>query len=229
MEKEVIILTKSDKNGGYCVAGIDIATGNFIRIVSEDIVSEHALFDNHLIYRGSHEYVDIMDVVKVKLKGKDNCWYQPENYVIQGNNSFEKIRVANKDEIRDYLMDLDYVFYNDEKCVTPELIREFRDKYSLVIFKVDKLKLWLDNRNNQKLLANFEYNNVEYSYINITDHNITQRYISNVAEKSPRPYIMYNPILIMSLGTLYQGSHFKLIANIIEDDNEYWGQNPFAF
>lgn len=229
MEKEVIILTKSHKNGGYCVAGIDIETGDFIRMVSEDTYSEHALFDNHLKYSESDEYVEVMDVVNVKLKGKDNCWYQPENYIIQGNNSFEKIRVASKDEIRKYLMDLDYIFYNDEKCVSPSLIEEFRDKYSLIIFKVEKLKLWLDNRNQGRILANFIYKDIEYSYINITDHNITQRYINRVAINSPRPYVICNPILIMSLGTLHQGAHFKLIANVIEDNNAIFGKNPFVF
>jgi hypothetical protein len=228
MDKEVIILTKSDKNGGYCVAGIDKATGEFIRLVSEDIKSEHALFPNHLRYKGCTSSVEIMDIVDVRLKGKDKCWYQPENYIIEGEDSFKKIGTATKEEIRNYLMNIDYIFYNNEKCVSPDLIKEFRDRCSLVIFKVDKLKLWLDKRNPERILANFKYNNNEYSYINITDHNITQKYINNIEMNDPRPYEINGAILIMSLGVLHQGKHFKLIANIIEDESLWWEKNPFV-
>lgn len=70
MEKRVIILTKSDKNGGYCVAGIDVNTGNFIRLVSEDENSNYALSDNDLIYDDERTYVEPMDIVNVQLKGK---------------------------------------------------------------------------------------------------------------------------------------------------------------
>lgn len=36
MEKKIIILTKSKKHSGYCVAGIDYETGEWIRLVSSD-------------------------------------------------------------------------------------------------------------------------------------------------------------------------------------------------
>ena len=48
MKNEVIILTKSIKRGGYCVAGIDANTGEWIRIVSDDEYTEHAVLDSHM-------------------------------------------------------------------------------------------------------------------------------------------------------------------------------------
>ena len=33
MKKDIIVLTKSDKRAGYCVAGIDRLTGEWVRIV----------------------------------------------------------------------------------------------------------------------------------------------------------------------------------------------------
>lgn len=44
MEKKIIILTKSKKHSGYCVAGIDYETGEWIRLVSSDLETEGALF-----------------------------------------------------------------------------------------------------------------------------------------------------------------------------------------
>ena len=43
MEKTIIILTKSKKHSGYCVAGIDFETGEWIRLVSSDIETEGAV------------------------------------------------------------------------------------------------------------------------------------------------------------------------------------------
>lgn len=35
MEKEIIILTKSAKYGGLCVAGVDFKTGEWVRLVKK--------------------------------------------------------------------------------------------------------------------------------------------------------------------------------------------------
>ena len=43
MEKKIIILTKSKKHSGYCVAGIDYETGEWIRLVSSDLETEGAV------------------------------------------------------------------------------------------------------------------------------------------------------------------------------------------
>lgn len=43
MRKKVILLTKSLKNGGYCVAGIDYYTGQWIRLVSGNQETKGAL------------------------------------------------------------------------------------------------------------------------------------------------------------------------------------------
>lgn len=43
MEKDIIILTKSFEKSGYCIAGIDYETGEWIRLVSSDIFNEGAV------------------------------------------------------------------------------------------------------------------------------------------------------------------------------------------
>lgn len=43
MKKNIIILTKSIKHGGFCVAGIDTDNGEWIRLISSDANSEHAV------------------------------------------------------------------------------------------------------------------------------------------------------------------------------------------
>ncbi|ENZ02484.1 hypothetical protein HMPREF1092_01719 [Clostridium thermobutyricum] len=227
MEKEVIILTKSDKNGGYCVAGIDKENGKFIRLVSEDKDSNFALNDNDLIYEGEENQVEIMDIIRVQLKGKQNCGYQPENYIIDDNYYIEKVGTATKKEISNYLMNQDYIFYNASNFVHIEEIEKQLKKYSLIMFKVCELKLWIDRFKPHRITANFFHNGHEYSFIKITDHSLTQKYHEKVLKSSPRPFILNNAILVMSLASDYKGigEHYKIVANIIEEDNLYWGES----
>lgn len=227
MEKEVIILTKSDKNGGYCVAGIDKNNGNFIRLVSEDNKSNFALYDNDLIYVDEENYVETMDIVRVQLKGKQNCGYQPENYTIDNSYYMEKIGTITRSEIIKYLMNKDYIFYNISNCIDREELEKQLKKYSLIIFEVSKLKLWKDMYKEGRITASFVHNVNEYNFIKVTDHNLTQKYYQRVIESSPRPFILNNAILIMSLAPEFRGKHYKLVANIIEEEPLYWYEEPF--
>ena len=49
MKKEVAILTKSSKYKGYCVAGIDVNTGEWVRFVSDNEQTHGALSAKHSI------------------------------------------------------------------------------------------------------------------------------------------------------------------------------------
>ena len=48
---EMVVLTKSAKNGGHCVAGIDVDTGNWVRLVSNDLNTHGALSDQDMQYQ----------------------------------------------------------------------------------------------------------------------------------------------------------------------------------
>ncbi|MBY0755130.1 hypothetical protein K5V21_06645 [Clostridium sardiniense] len=218
MKKKVIILTRSDKNGGYCVAGIDVKKERFIRLVSDDEGTDYALTDNDIMYEDGTQ-MQPMEIIEVELLGKQGSENQPENYIIDDSKYFEKVGKAKKSEIREYLMKPDFIFYNSEASVLEEDMEEILDKYSLVLFRVDEFKLWLDKFKDGRITANFNYNDEEYRFIKITDHTLTDRYYDKVEECSPRPYVIKKAILVMSLaGVAVKGKYYKLVANIIEDN-----------
>ncbi|MCT4605741.1 MAG: hypothetical protein N4A64_06485 [Marinisporobacter sp.] len=218
MEKEVLILTKSDKNGGYCVAGVDRENGKFIRLVSDDTETEYALSKYDIEY-DDHTELEVMDIIKVKLKEKQECWYQPENYIIDREYYFLKIAKTNIQEIKNYIMTEPYIFYNSDKSVDETIIKNQLNKYSLIMFRVDKLNLWKNKYKDRKIMASFDYNGESYSFIKITDSNLTEIYYDKVSKCAPRPFVIEGAILVMSLaGSHSDGRHYKLIANIIEDE-----------
>lgn len=218
LKKNVIILTKSDKNGGYCVAGIDIDKNRFIRLVSEDESTDYALSDDDIIYKDG-TVMKPMDIIEVKLLGKQHSYNQPENYIIDNSKRFKKIGEVEKSDIREYLMQPDFIFYNSNASVSEEEMDEVFNKYSLVLFRVKKLNLWLDRFKEGRIMASFMYNGESYNYIKITDYRLTEKYYDEVAQCNPRPYVIDNAILVMSLaGVAVKGKYYKLIANIIEDN-----------
>ena len=69
-EIQIIILTKSSKHSGYCVAGVDVNTGEFYRIVTEDDTTNGALAKEDLLYENNKE-CQIFDEVVVPVTGNE--------------------------------------------------------------------------------------------------------------------------------------------------------------
>lgn len=89
-DMEIVILTKSSKNNGYCVAGIDINDGKWVRLISDDEDSHGALFYHHMKY-DTGTTCEILDVVKAPCIQKNPSPYQPENVLIDTNQCWKKL------------------------------------------------------------------------------------------------------------------------------------------
>ena len=73
MRREIIILTKSDKVAGYCVAGVDRNTGEWIRVVSSNAATEHAVpYEDLITDDGAlveiYDMVLCQDLVQIKMR-----------------------------------------------------------------------------------------------------------------------------------------------------------------
>lgn len=216
LKKDVIILTKSDKNGGYCVAGIDVSSKKLIRLVSENKETDFALSLDDITYK-NNSIMQPLDKITVELKGKQNSINQPENYIIDNKEQFLKIGQSDKYTIEKYIMDKPNIFYNSNNCVTDNDLKGISQRYSLMLFKVNQINLWKDTFKDNRINASFTYNQQEYKYIKITDSELTKRYYNDVCQQNGRPYRINNVLLIMSLtGQRFQNKgYYKLIANII--------------
>lgn len=80
MSKEIVILAKSFKRGGYCIAGIDTTTGEWIRPISNDISNEGAVPVADIIYTDGNQ-VEILDIVEIEISSHKPTESQPENYI----------------------------------------------------------------------------------------------------------------------------------------------------
>ena len=66
MKKTIIILTKSKKHSGYCVAGIDYETGEWIRLLSSDNETEGAVPRDDLVFSNG-QILEVYDIISCEL------------------------------------------------------------------------------------------------------------------------------------------------------------------
>ena len=83
-----VILTKSSKHGKYCVAGIDISNGNWVRLTTDDVNTDGAVSDEDL------ECIDgrnaqVMDEIEIDVE-PDPDPIQPENMKIIPRNGLPR-------------------------------------------------------------------------------------------------------------------------------------------
>ena len=110
MKREVAILTKSSKYKGYCVAGIDINTGEWVRFVSDNVQTHGALSVYDISY-ANRCICKPLDVVRVDVVGAAPLAHQPENYLIDSHEYWRKtgectlsdVLAVHPAEVRPYL------------------------------------------------------------------------------------------------------------------------------
>jgi hypothetical protein len=216
--KEIILLAASEKYNNYCIAGIEVETGEWVRIISEDQSIHGAVKKEDMIFEDGTT-PSLLDIIRIKCKYHKPNYFQPENYVFDDQYFWEKTgKVTIDDVIRLHPPEnRDYIFFDTEKKIHKNCFIELSDsqKYSLIFLEPDSpnvcVKQWPERKN---ITMNFNYKGNSYRYIAITDLDFLEKY-SNFGDGY---YPIFNrTFLIMSLGECYNkdNCHYKLIAAVI--------------
>lgn len=170
MKREVAILTKSSKYKGYCVAGIDINTGEWVRFVSDNEQTHGALSVYDISY-ADRRICKPLDVVLVDVVGAAPLAHQPENYLIDSHEYWRKtgectlsdVLAVHPAEVRPYL------YGNLSPFVDGEEIDDIG--YSLTLVKVSSLTINQTTNiyGKPKTKASFVYNGKLYTNMSVTD------------------------------------------------------------
>lgn len=212
MKNEVIILTKSIKRGGYCVAGIDANTGEWIRIVSDDEYTEHAVLDSHMRYSNGNS-VNIFDIVRIDFIEHVPIPVQPENWLFNDSVAWTKTGQSSLKEVLSIhpYENPDYIFYNTDKAVSDDYNFP-RNHSSLILVKVPYSQVFIKTFERKKFNYNFTYNGRRYQYISITDEDIRNRMNDKIDGLYPcRP----NLPVVFSLADTYEGKYYKIAAQFL--------------
>ena len=212
MEKKIIILTKSKKHSGYCVAGIDYETGEWIRLVSSDLETEGAVPCEDL-QCSNGETLEVYDIIMCRLLRKCGTIVQPENCLYDETVKWKKVGKSNLDEvIKIHGYDsVEYVFENEDTKLPADWI--FSGNPSLCLLKVKDASIWVRTFEDKKISLNFTYDDVRYKYMSISQIDLLNYY----RNKTDDSYPLGTVTVVFSLTDKYywNGKYYKVVAQIL--------------
>ena len=222
MEKELVLLAQSRKYGNYCVAGIDTTTGEWIRLVSEDPAIANAVRQEAMVCQDGG-IAKVMDIVRVSCQSRERSFHQSENHVLTpGMRWIRKGQTTLAEVLRLHQPERHAVlFYNRDRRVDRTDIEAVpaERRYSLALIRPSHVMIaviqWPE-KVAPSITACFLYEGKEYSWVSMTDLEVTRLY----GAKQPGRYRLPDNAelyFVMSLGEVFvrDGYHYKLVASVL--------------
>lgn len=212
MKKNIIILTKSDKRAGYCVAGIDEMTGEWIRIVSSNEVTEHAVPLKDMVCDNG-ELIEIYDVVEIDFLKSVATQVQPENYLYNESAKWKKKRKSSLNEVLRLrgCDNTEYVFGNENYRLTEDEVGQ--QEKSLLLLKVDDPWYQIKEFPERKVVQlNFRFKGINYRFFKITQASLKEKYLAY----NEGQYTTGTQFFVFSLTDKYKdGKYYKVVAQAL--------------
>ncbi len=211
MTKDIIILAKSTKHyPSYCIAGIDVNTGEWIRPISDDVEKEGAVPPDDIIYEDGTE-VNVLDIVRISFIKAFPSNAQPENMLYDDTIYWEKIGETTIEEIaKNYeLNNQNFIFSNTKK----DLFENELPGNSLMLVKIQNPYIVVKTFEKRKIQICFDYNNCHYDYIRVEDTNVVEQY----NRCNDGTYYLPNELYaVLSLTDKYYktGKYYKMLAHL---------------
>lgn len=214
MIKNIIILTVSYKHQGYCVAGIDLHDGSWIRIVSRDIHNERSVPLSVITFEDG-SLVAPFDVMRINFSEHCPTALQPENWLYDDSKEWIYLRKSNIEEVLKIHPhdNPDFIFFNNDRCVVDHDL--IKGTPSLIITEIENPLLNIRTFEKKKYKLSFDYNNNSYSNISVTDPEFRRMH----AHLDDGTYSFdSNLIAVLSLADKYEidGKYYKIVANLFE-------------
>lgn len=219
MRRKMLLLTKSKKNHGYCIAGIDTLTGEWVRLSKE---GESSFPKQDFKYSNGAE-PEILDCIDFDAIRKGDNAYHPEDIIVDSSSlcrSSCDYRTIISNRLRFDYNNQKAVYYNRHpKLIDSMLPRDFKNNpYSLMIIEPENAELRMENGNCR---ANFSWKGIDYYDFRVTDIDIKSKMI-----ESSRNNVMLDDVyFVISLGEAFEieadsiKDYYKLVAAIIDKNN----------
>lgn len=161
------------------MAGIDIATGEWVRPVSLDRGSKGAVLQSDIKYDYGSE-VQPLDVVRIKLATKQRKnFIQPENFFYDAGYRWQRLgRYTIAQVLEQYgYTDRDFIFYNNDRKVHPrDMPQQAHESLLLLRVKVLSVRVEIGRKKQKKFYLDISYNDELYKRISVSDLNVRQYY-----------------------------------------------------
>lgn len=214
--RKLIILAESAKYGNYCVAGVDVETGKWIRPISEKPELEDAVPLDDLKYPDGSR-VELLDVVEIKFSDQSaNNPIQPENFFYNAKYYWQKVgRVTLQELIDGRGYDLrDNIFYNSYRSILGADVVKLEARESLLLLPVANLFIVVEEaEDHKKFFADFVYQGKEFYRFSVGDIEVRNKFADNGAGKY---FLKDSATVVFSLTNPYHKNAecYKMLAQI---------------
>jgi len=216
---DAVIMAKSLMFGNFCVAGIDVETGAWVRFVAFE--TGEPLADFNLMYVNAPGSCEVLDVGRIGIAGQVPKNNHTEDLMIK-YTSWLKMGKMKIDEVLKIHApeNHEFIFGTPNDYVDVSEMKKLKLNYSLILIKVENLKIFFNENFHGDIRgrADFIYNGVEYKNIRVTDpyYEINESLIKKFH------FIMPEAYLVMSMPSQpfwKNGKYYKLIAKIFPVKN----------
>ena len=210
MKIDSVIMAKSNMFGKFCVAGIDLYSGKWVRFVSFE--DGEPLEDFQLIFINSPGSCKVLDTARIPIARKIGHSRQnhSEDFMIKYAAWLKLGQMNLQDVIKFHPPEnYDYLFGNSREYLTLDEMSSCKINYSLILIEAEDLKIYheLNYNNELKTRADFDYNGDLYTHIRVTDPDFD----------NGKNLLIPHAYLVMSMPAKplrENGRFYKLIAKI---------------
>jgi hypothetical protein len=201
-QREMVILANSIKNGAYCVAGKCTDNNEWVRPVSSNMGD--ALSYNQVLCNNPYGSFKVKPLQKVKV-GFDKPVpqiNQPENFLIDSSTWTQNFKINNDELTR--LLDAPDSLWGEDSAISFNAIATKQINIPQSLYLVQVENLILSKSSDDKRRAKFTYNCISY------DLPVTDPMFDSLIEEEA----VLQGILCISLGEVFHGSCYKIVASI---------------
>lgn len=211
--KTLIVLAISTKHLGFCIAGKDIETNNWVRPVKGTSFKREELCN--LLHQT--DPIKIFDIVEMTFKKETPEDHQPENELVDMN---VKWKYLGEFQIRhlDKLIDIDqndFLNLIQSRSINNYKIKTLNLQNSLRLIKLTKsndarmIYQIAFNQKEYKPRLDFNYKGINYN-LPITDPTIPK------SDQKLNPRILENAYITIGIGEEFEYSHYILVVMLKE-------------
>jgi hypothetical protein len=207
----VLILARSYKPGGWCVAGKIMGSrqhGQWVRLVGSDTtegISADRLRINH-----SSELASPLDLIDLSLAMHRPYLYQHENFEL-GTDAVQRVSHLCAEDALVLADQTQYFWRSKYLCKTDRLPLSdaLQEQHSLLLIRCRQVRICPVDSSLRKFRAQFAYQGVAYD-LAITDPRVAQ-----IAAGMPGGRMIPDALLTLSLSVPFHNYCYKLVASLI--------------
>ncbi|MDJ0581511.1 hypothetical protein [Crocosphaera sp.] len=218
---EIICLANSLKMQERCIAGINPATGHWVRPICSQYPDDGRVPSSIRLI--NNQEPSLLDIIDIPLEATGNNFgFESENLTI-APGKWKKIKSLAATDLLEYCSETDYILHNSSKYVTVDYLQSLPSEKSLTLQLIYAEKLLIKEQPGSMLTATvWKGSIINQQGQQLTDVNITDPAFIEQLETDYRPS---NPCLVtVSLSMPYRPPNWKkedapcwkLIAGVIE-------------